>query len=305
MNWLALFVCFSKICRGGKWWLHKGNKIVLIGHSFGGIIIKSLTVEASKHASSCEKCKTFLECTKGMIFYAVPHSGRLIAQYVENYNKAFPHRLDGVLKKLKEFETEMETLSKEFEDSLQIPSKYKDHRHVIEIYSFAEQLPYNKVSSLSPLLISLVKIIFTNFSSAVWKWQFLGGICNWRSWWCHGLQFPNWEAPLWLLRPIICTSASHPWKGIGVTKSSWRSWNCARPKKVCKKTSETNSLGLQCSSEKNLKWILLLVITTIILHQWLWQNRRRDWTHNLPAFPAEIAVLITGIPSGTEGRGII
>jgi hypothetical protein len=140
-----LFVCFSKICRGGKWWLHKGNKIVLIGHSFGGIIIKSLTVEASKHASSCEKCKTFLECTKGMIFYAVPHSGRLIAQYVENYNKAFPHRLDGVLKKLKEFETEMETLSKEFEDSLQIPSKYKDHRHVIEIYSFAEQLPYNKV----------------------------------------------------------------------------------------------------------------------------------------------------------------
>jgi hypothetical protein len=54
-----------------------------------------------------------------------------------------------------------------------------------------------------------------------------------------------------------------------------------------------------------LKWILLLVITTIILHQWLWQNRRRDWTHNLPAFPAEIAVLITGIPSGTEGRGII
>jgi hypothetical protein len=104
-----------------------------------------------------------------MIFYAVPHSGRLIAQYVENYNKAFPHRLDGVLKKLKEFETEMETLSKEFEDSLQIPSKYKDHRHVIEIYSFAEQLPYNKVSSLSPLLISLVKIIFTNFSSAVWK----------------------------------------------------------------------------------------------------------------------------------------
>jgi hypothetical protein len=104
-----------------------------------------------------------------MIFYAVPHSGSLIAQYVVNYNKAFPHRLDGVLKKREEFEKEMEELSKKFEASLQRPSKNNDPPHVIEIYSFAEQLPYNKVSSLSRLLISLVKIIFTNFSSAVWE----------------------------------------------------------------------------------------------------------------------------------------
>jgi hypothetical protein len=120
---------------------------VLIGHSFGGIVIKSLTAEAFKHATrfSCRKCMAFLTYTTGMIFYAVPHSGRQIAQYVENYNKAFTHRLDGILKKLKEFETEMETLSKEFVDSLQITSKNKDHPHVIQIYSFAEQLPYNKV----------------------------------------------------------------------------------------------------------------------------------------------------------------
>jgi hypothetical protein len=111
----------------------------------------------------------FLTYTTGMIFYAVPHSGRQIAQYVENYNKAFPHRLVGILKKLKEFETEMETLSKEFVGSLQIALKNKDHPHVIQIYSFAEQLPYNKVSVLHLLQICLIKIIFTNFSSAMWE----------------------------------------------------------------------------------------------------------------------------------------
>ncbi len=144
---------------------------MLIGHSFGGIVIKSLTAEAFKHATrfSCRKCMAFLTYTTGMIFYAVPHSGRQIAQYVENYNKAFTHRLDGILKKLKEFETEMETLSKEFVDSLQITSKNKDHPHVIQIYSFAEQLPYNKVSVLHLLQICLIKIIFTDFSSAMWE----------------------------------------------------------------------------------------------------------------------------------------
>jgi hypothetical protein len=100
----------------------------------------------------------------GMIFYAVPHSGKQIAQYVENYNKAFPHRLVGILKKLKEFETEMQTLSEEFVDSLKKAPKNKNHNDVIQIYSFAEQLPYNKVSALHLLQICLIQIIFTNFS---------------------------------------------------------------------------------------------------------------------------------------------
>jgi len=82
----------------------------------------------------------------GMIFYAVPHSGKQIAQYVENYNKAFPHRLVGILKKLKEFETEMQTLSEEFVDSLKKAPKNKNHNDVIQIYSFAEQLPYKEAN---------------------------------------------------------------------------------------------------------------------------------------------------------------
>ncbi|KAH9569125.1 hypothetical protein CY35_03G115700 [Sphagnum magellanicum] len=138
-------------CRGGQWWLHEDNKIVLVGHSFGGIVIKSLTVEASKHASSsCKMCKTFLKHIKGIIFYAVPHSGRLIAQYVENFDKAFPHRLAGVMRKLKEFEDHMEQLSNKFDDKILKLSSDEDHApHGIKIYSFAERLKYNEVSSPS------------------------------------------------------------------------------------------------------------------------------------------------------------
>ncbi|CAM6027515.1 unnamed protein product [Sphagnum balticum] len=135
------------IHEGGEWWLHKDNKIVLVGHSFGGIVIKSLTVEASKHASSsCEMCKTFLKYIKGIIFYAVPHSGRLIAQYVENFDKAFHHRLAGVVRGLKEFEVHTEQLSNNFhENILELSSDQAHAPHGIKLFSFAERLKYNEV----------------------------------------------------------------------------------------------------------------------------------------------------------------
>jgi hypothetical protein len=119
---------------------------VLVGHSFGGIVIKSLTVEAYKHASSCEKCKTFLKHIKGIIFYAVPHSGRLIAQYAKNFDKAYPHRLAGVMRELKEFEVHMEHLSNNFQEKILELSSDQDHApHGIELYSFAERLKTNEV----------------------------------------------------------------------------------------------------------------------------------------------------------------
>lgn len=151
------------IHKGGKWWLHENNKIVLVGHSFGGIVIKSLTVEASKHASSpCKTCKTFLKHIKGIIFYAVPHSGRLIAQYAENFDKAFPHRLAGVMRKLREFEDQMEQLSNNFDEKIHKLSSDEDHApHGIKIYSFAERLKYNEVSSPSYFIF----IVVSDFSS--------------------------------------------------------------------------------------------------------------------------------------------
>jgi pimeloyl-ACP methyl ester carboxylesterase len=151
------------IHEGGKWWRRKNNKIVLVGHSFGGIVIKSLTVAAAEHAKEkkCEMCKTFLKHIKGMIFYAVPHSGTLIAQYVENFDKAFPHRLVVVLRKLKEFEKDMQQLSMKFDEILKLSSD-KDHApHGIKIYSFAERLKYNEVSSPSYFIF----IVVSSFSN--------------------------------------------------------------------------------------------------------------------------------------------
>lgn len=124
-------------------WLDDSDKVVLVGHSFGGLVIKSLFVEASKHND--DKCNEFLQRTKGTIFYSVPHSGDLIARYIENFNKAFFQRLAGTLSNLSAFETEMKELSKDFEDKIETLSK-KLHRG-IKIFSFAEQLDYNKVSS--------------------------------------------------------------------------------------------------------------------------------------------------------------
>jgi len=96
-----------------------------------------------------------------MIFYAVPHSGRLIAQYAENFDRAFPHRLAGVMRELKEFEEDMHQLSKKFDEILELSSK-KDHAlHGIKIYSFVERLKYNEV--ISPTYF--IFIVVSDFSS--------------------------------------------------------------------------------------------------------------------------------------------
>jgi hypothetical protein len=118
-------------------WLYDSDKVVLVGHSFGGLVIKSLFVEASKH--NHDDCNEFLKRTKGTIFYSVPHSGDLIAQYIINFNKAFLQRLAGTLSNLSDFEAEMKKLSKDFE------TLSKDLHPGIKIFSFAEQLDYNKV----------------------------------------------------------------------------------------------------------------------------------------------------------------
>jgi hypothetical protein len=102
-----------------------------------------------------------------MIFYAVPHSGRLIAQYAENFDKAFPHRLAGVMRELKVFEEHMKELSKKFDEILEL-SSHKDHvLHGIKIYSFGERLKYNEVSSPTYFIF----IVVSDFSSQECEWQ--------------------------------------------------------------------------------------------------------------------------------------
>jgi len=59
--------------------------IILVGHIFGGLMLKNLVVEVSKcmyqrgmnslDAKVQSKCKKFLDNVEGMAFYSVPHGG--------------------------------------------------------------------------------------------------------------------------------------------------------------------------------------------------------------------------------------
>jgi hypothetical protein len=70
------------MCSYDKLW---EASIILVGYSFGGIMLKSLVVEVSKcmyqrGMNSLDVkvqgiCKTFLDNVDGMAFYSVPHDG--------------------------------------------------------------------------------------------------------------------------------------------------------------------------------------------------------------------------------------
>ncbi len=136
-------------CRKG-WQLDVDQTIVLIGHSLGGLVIKSLVVNTHEAAgrraanlldpSKAEMCRKFLANIKGIIFYGVPHSGSMIAEYVNNLNKAGLLRLAGIMKNLCPFQNDMEQLSVDFQNAID--------RERVALYAFSEQLEYNKVHSL-------------------------------------------------------------------------------------------------------------------------------------------------------------
>ncbi len=134
-------------CRKG-WQLDVDQKIVLIGHSLGGLVIKSLAVKAHQVAlcrpanrldtSKKEMCRNFLVNIKGIFFYGVPHSGSMIADYVKNLNNA-GFRLAGIMKNFCPFQKDMEELSVNFQNAIDMETV---------LYAFAEELKYKKVHSL-------------------------------------------------------------------------------------------------------------------------------------------------------------
>jgi len=73
--------------------LGQEHPFVLVGHSFGGIVIKSLVIEVHKisqqqhcnnlEKSAIEKANVFLKNMLGVAFYAVPHVGsQPLIQYI-------------------------------------------------------------------------------------------------------------------------------------------------------------------------------------------------------------------------------
>ena len=111
-------------------------KVILIGHSFGGLIIKSLVVEAHNQAtlqpSLHEKCVKFLENLKGIVFYSVPGSAtdqnQQFEQYINKLNQTGVLQRSTLMQALLKldkgaFNQEMQLLGSEFEKS--IPEKTK------------------------------------------------------------------------------------------------------------------------------------------------------------------------------------
>ncbi|CAK9277376.1 unnamed protein product [Sphagnum jensenii] len=126
--------------------------VALVAYSFGGLVLKSLVVEAHKHIHQRPRndldnevhkcCKTFLNNVKGVIFYGVPHVGG--TQYLSSYfiwqhqqiNTLSKYATQsGFLKILKSFNPQMEHLSMDFKNAV-----HED----LNIYAFGEGLPINK-----------------------------------------------------------------------------------------------------------------------------------------------------------------
>jgi len=144
--------------------------VTLIAYSFGGLILKSLVVEARKHVHQRPRnnldvevhkcCKAFLNNVKGVVFYGVPHAGG--TQYLSNYF-AWQHQQintlnkcatqSGLFKSLESFTPQMEHLSTDFKNSI-----HED----LNIYAFGEGLPLENWVRFS---FHRIETYLTKFSS--------------------------------------------------------------------------------------------------------------------------------------------
>ncbi len=126
------FVTYNK---SSKWNFHQNSqKIVLVGHSFGGLVIKSLMVEVDKavkertqnaiERNKQAQCTAFQVNVKGIMFYAVPHIGanKNFKTYLTDCNNiAFlqnSKRLTGLMRSVDTFNRQMVELSTDFEYSV-------------------------------------------------------------------------------------------------------------------------------------------------------------------------------------------
>jgi hypothetical protein len=122
---------------------------VLIGHSFGGLVLKSLVVEAKKMSSiryaeddltraAVDHAKAFLNKVRGVVFYAVPHVGSYdIAKHVNNLLRCNDEHHARIMENVQPCRRDMEELSEEFENIL------KEKR--VNVYAFGEGKPMNVV----------------------------------------------------------------------------------------------------------------------------------------------------------------
>jgi hypothetical protein len=120
--------------------------VAIVAYSFGGLVFKSLVVEANKrvHQQPMNKldfkvqkyCQNFLNNLKVVVFYSVPHAGG--TQDLSKYFKWQCLQIAkdtielGLLENMKSFNPKMEQLSVDFNEVIS-----KD----VNIYAFSEGLP--------------------------------------------------------------------------------------------------------------------------------------------------------------------
>ncbi len=122
---------------------------MLIGHGFGGLVLKSLVVKL-KRASTIQNAtnlwskakvqcaKVFLRNVRGVAFYAVPHGGsRNIAKYVNKLLRCNNRHHPGIMDNIRPWQRDMEQLSVDF-DSIVTENE-------ITIYAFCEGRAMDRV----------------------------------------------------------------------------------------------------------------------------------------------------------------
>lgn len=103
-----------------------------MGHSFGGLVIKSLICEAQSIANqrcnnpidrrAAADCQAFLTNLKGVVFYSVPHAGtpedflKFWTQFCSGSGVPRKGRLAGIMKNLKAASRKMQQLTEDFEN---------------------------------------------------------------------------------------------------------------------------------------------------------------------------------------------
>jgi len=127
--------------------------IVLVGHSFGGLIIKSLVVEIQRcmiqktstnmDLAMIARSKDFYDNLTGVIFYGVPHEGGTktfsmyfaqICQEMGFLNKTHSIPQQNLLKNVQVLDPKMEQLSVDFDRA----------KENLIIYAFGEGQSINK-----------------------------------------------------------------------------------------------------------------------------------------------------------------
>ncbi|CAK9199486.1 unnamed protein product [Sphagnum troendelagicum] len=128
--------------------------IVLVGYSFGGLVLKSLVVDVHKRIYQKvvneydirikTNCKRFLENLKGTIFYGVPHTGgpkKLLEYFIEqsqemnSINNKLIKAQPSLLNNIESFNRQMEQLAVDFGHAIEAN---------VNIYAFAEGKPFNQ-----------------------------------------------------------------------------------------------------------------------------------------------------------------